>query len=218
MIERRLRLSTRSSTPTWSTAVCRPSTLPSGPGRPPAHAGRARWRARGRSCRAAGRPWDGEDTPASTAVREIRRRTIAAHDRPAHDAAGAAAAEAAGGPAADARPSPAGAVRLRRAPVRADVGRRAGARAHRAGGGRRAPATWCWSPRTARPGPAPVELAGLGGAGAGALGGPRRRDRRRRRGGPARSRRAGAAASRASRAGRCPTSRSTCSTSTAGRS
>ncbi len=34
LIERRLRASTRCSTPTWSTAVTRPSRLPSGPGRP----------------------------------------------------------------------------------------------------------------------------------------------------------------------------------------
>ena len=34
LIERRLSASTRSSTPTWSTAVTRPSRLPSGPGRP----------------------------------------------------------------------------------------------------------------------------------------------------------------------------------------
>src|SRR5258705_3770160 len=34
LIDRRLSESTRSSTPTWSTAVTRPSRLPSGPGRP----------------------------------------------------------------------------------------------------------------------------------------------------------------------------------------
>src|SRR6478735_492570 len=34
LIERRLSASTRASTPTWSTAVTRPSRLPSGPGRP----------------------------------------------------------------------------------------------------------------------------------------------------------------------------------------
>ena len=34
LIDRRLSASTRSSTPTWSTAVTRPSRLPSGPGRP----------------------------------------------------------------------------------------------------------------------------------------------------------------------------------------
>src|SRR5262245_19131452 len=87
LIERRFRLSTRSSTPTWSTAVCRPSTLPSGPGRPPAHA-RTNSLARSREivsgCRTA--------------------MGVAGYidGRPALDAAGAAAAEAAGGPATDA--------------------------------------------------------------------------------------------------------------------
>ena len=56
LMERFFRLSTRASTPTWSTAVCRPRTLPIGPGRPPAHArtsSLARSRERVSGCRTA---------------------------------------------------------------------------------------------------------------------------------------------------------------------
>ena len=63
LIERLLSESTRSSTPTWSTAVTRPSRLPSGPGRP-SQARISSWaRSRAGIRGAAWRSWDGEDTP-----------------------------------------------------------------------------------------------------------------------------------------------------------
>src|SRR6185295_17093391 len=101
LIERRFRLSTRSSIPTWSTAVCRPRTLPRGPGRPPAHA-RTSSLARSREIVSGCR----------TAMGVAGYNSC--HDRPADDAAGAAAAEAAVGPAADAGSPDPGAVRLER--------------------------------------------------------------------------------------------------------
>src|SRR6185436_10188980 len=124
LIERRFRLSTRSSMPTWSTAVWRPRTLPSGPGRPPAQA-RTSSLARSREIVSGCR----------TAMGVAGYNP--SHDRPADDADGAAATQAAGRPAADARPSPPRAVRLDGALVRAHLGPGAGARARRAGGDRR---------------------------------------------------------------------------------
>src|SRR6185503_1865787 len=185
LIERRFRLSTRSSTPTWSTAVWRPSTLPRGPGRPPAQA-RTSSLARSREI------VSGCRTAMGVAG------YIPSHDRPADHAAGAAAAEAAGGAAADAGPSPAGALRFDGAPLRADVGWREGARAHRARGdrGRRRGVP----DRGGRhPGPRAAGPVRAGDARRRALGGARRRDRGRRRRRDARPQGAGPTAHRRER-------------------
>ena len=74
LIERFFRLSTRSSTPTWSTRAdaAEQRARARQAGRPTS--GRARGRARGRGCRGGGwSPWDGEDTPVDSTIQRENR-------------------------------------------------------------------------------------------------------------------------------------------------
>src|SRR5262249_29879241 len=149
----------------------RPRTLPSGPGRPPAHAwtsSLARSREMVSGCRTA--------------------MGVAGYidGRPALDAAGTAAAEAARGPPTPAGPPAARALRLGGAPVGAHRGGGAGAYPDRTGrDGRRGRGRADRRGRDAGAGAA--RSRGAGHARRRALRGARWGDRRRRRRGDARS-------------------------------